>query len=210
MRHLFRLNVLKGSGRRAEVAGLPRRRQDRHGREGGERPLFRRQAAQCLPRRVPDGRAAISGPGGARRAEVGEAGHRRHRRPERAPDRERHRPPHRARCSASSRGPIDPETIRRWRSPWRNEDTSLSADRRYGPRRLASLFADDVESAGGQRRCPDPRADRRQPRRRARHAVRGAAGHEGGRRAVLPQAVEAGAAAVLAGRQALGERPRSR
>ena len=44
-----RAEGLRAAGRRRR---LQRRRQDRHGGEGGERPLFRRQAAQRLPRRV--------------------------------------------------------------------------------------------------------------------------------------------------------------
>ncbi len=39
-------------------ARLPRRRQDRHGRKGRRRPLFRRQALQRLPRGFPDRRSA--------------------------------------------------------------------------------------------------------------------------------------------------------
>ena len=44
-------------GQRGRGHRLPRRRQDRHGRKGGQRPLFRHQAVQRLPVRLPDGRS---------------------------------------------------------------------------------------------------------------------------------------------------------
>ena len=45
----------KGLGQEGRGSGLPGRRQDRHGREGRQRPLFQRQALQRLRRGLPDG-----------------------------------------------------------------------------------------------------------------------------------------------------------
>ena len=45
MRYLMRLNAEKGIGREGRRPGLLCRRQDRHGREGRQRPLFQDQAA---------------------------------------------------------------------------------------------------------------------------------------------------------------------
>ena len=80
----------------------------------------------------------------------------------------------------------------------------LSADRRYGPRRLASLLSNDVEISAGAREHLDPGADAPtaarsapaccSPRCRARRS-------DGAK--FIPQAVEAGAAAILDGQQPL-------
>ncbi len=83
----------KGSGKQGRGSGLPRRRQDRHGREGRQRPLFQRQALQRLPRGFPDGRSAIHRAVDHRRAEAGKAGHGRDGRPECRADRRQHHPP---------------------------------------------------------------------------------------------------------------------
>ena len=40
MRYLYALNAEKGSGQKRQGPGLPRRRQDRNGREGRQRPLL--------------------------------------------------------------------------------------------------------------------------------------------------------------------------
>ena len=96
MRYLYRLNAEKGSGKKRRGSGLPRRRQDRHGREGRQRPLLQRQALQRLRGGVPDGRSAIHRAVDHRRAEAGKARHGRDRRLECGADRRQHHPPRRA------------------------------------------------------------------------------------------------------------------
>ena len=93
MRYLYRLNAEKGSGKTRRGSGLPRRRQDRHGRKGRQRPLFQRQALQRLRRRLPDGRSAIHRAVDHRRAETREAGHGRDGGLECRADRRQHHPP---------------------------------------------------------------------------------------------------------------------
>ena len=80
MRYLYRAQRRKGFGQEGRGSGLSRRRQDRHGREGGQRPLLQRQALQRLRRGLPDGRPAIHRAVDHRRAEAGKAGHGRDRR----------------------------------------------------------------------------------------------------------------------------------
>ncbi len=60
MRYLYALNAEKGSGKKRQGPGLPRRRQDRNGREGRQWPLLEGQEFQRLRRGFPDGRPAIS------------------------------------------------------------------------------------------------------------------------------------------------------
>ena len=84
-------------------AGLPGRRQDRHGREDRRRPLYRRRRGHHLRGRLPDGRAALCGRRDARRSQ----GDRRnlrlpHRRLERRPGRVAGGQPDRRHCSAFS------------------------------------------------------------------------------------------------------------
>ena len=83
MRHFFRLNVLKGSGKRADVPGY-----SVGGKTGTAEKVESGRYSGNKRRNVflagfPDGCAEISGPGGAGRAEVGEAGHGRYGGPER-------------------------------------------------------------------------------------------------------------------------------
>ena len=52
----------EGHGNARRGAGIPRRRQDRYGGEDRERPLCRKQAAQLVSCRIPDGRSAICRP----------------------------------------------------------------------------------------------------------------------------------------------------
>jgi cell division protein FtsI (penicillin-binding protein 3) len=85
----------EGLGQAGRGAGLPRRRQDRHGREGGQWPLRVRQALQRLPCGVPDGRPAIYRAQRHRRAEAGKAGHGGHIRPQCRADRRQYYPPFR-------------------------------------------------------------------------------------------------------------------
>ena len=82
----------KGIGQEGRGSWLPGRRQDRHGREGRQRPLLQRQALQRLRGRLPDGRPAIYRAVDHRRAEAGEAGHGRDRRFECSADRRQHYP----------------------------------------------------------------------------------------------------------------------
>ncbi len=60
MRYLMRLNAEKGSARKADVPGYLCRRQDRHGREGRQRPLFQDQAAHHLHGGAAGRQAALS------------------------------------------------------------------------------------------------------------------------------------------------------
>ena len=69
MRYLMRLNAEKGSARKADVAGLLCRRQDRHGRKGRQRPLFEDQAAHHLHGGAAGRQAALPDHAAARRAE---------------------------------------------------------------------------------------------------------------------------------------------
>src|SRR5687768_16255786 len=101
------------------------------------------------------------------------------------------------RCSGSSRGRSTPRTVRQWRSPLRNEDRSLSAERRYGPRRLTSLFANDVAISADQGNVwiQGLTSDSRNVARGTRFAALPGAKADGAK--FIPQALEAGAAAVL-------------
>ena len=59
LRYLFSLNVEKGSGRSAAVPGYIVGGKTGTAEKVDQRPLFQQQAAQFLPRRLPDGRPAI-------------------------------------------------------------------------------------------------------------------------------------------------------
>ena len=61
MRDLMQMNVANGSGRRARGRGLSRRRQDRHGGEGGQWTLRFLGPVQRLPVRLPDRQSRICG-----------------------------------------------------------------------------------------------------------------------------------------------------
>jgi UDP-N-acetylmuramoyl-L-alanyl-D-glutamate--2,6-diaminopimelate ligase len=79
----------------------------------------------------------------------------------------------------------------------RNEDRSLSSERRYGPRRLASLFANDVAIAADQGNVwiQGLTADSRNVARGTLFAALPGAKADGAK--FIPQALEAGAAAIL-------------
>jgi cell division protein FtsI (penicillin-binding protein 3) len=83
----------EGVGAARRGAGLFRRRQDRNGGEGRQRPLLQRQAFQCLPRRFPGQRPRIRRSRGAGRAEAGKARHERDVGPQHRAGRRQHHPP---------------------------------------------------------------------------------------------------------------------
>ncbi len=97
IRKMMRLVVTDGYGKPADIAGLFRRRQDRHGREGRCARLQETRQRQRVHERVPDERAALRGVFHARRAggQQGDSRLRHGRRGERAGCRPGHRP-HRA------------------------------------------------------------------------------------------------------------------
>src|SRR5688500_9301782 len=87
--------------------------------------------------------------------------------------------------------------VRQWRSLSRNEDCSLSSERRYGPRRLASLFANDVAISADQGNVwiQSLTADSRNVARGTLFAAFPGAKADGAK--FIPQALEAGAVAIL-------------
>ena len=69
IRQLLRLVVTNGTGRRAEAAGYPRRRQDRHRGESRRRAAISRRVERFhLRRGFSDGRSALCGAGHDRRS----------------------------------------------------------------------------------------------------------------------------------------------
>ena len=89
------------------------------------------------------------------------------------------------------------------RSPSRNEESGLSDERRYGPRRLASLLSNEVEVSPehGNVWIQALTADSRAVGPGMLFAALPGTKSDGAR--FIPQAVEAGAAAILMGEQAL-------
>ena len=79
----------------------------------------------------------------------------------------------------------------------------LSDERRYGPRRLASLLLQRRRASAGAGERLDPGADRRQPRGRPGMLFAALPGTKSDGAKFIPQAVEAGAAAILMGQQPL-------
>jgi len=92
---------------------------------------------------------------------------------------------------------------RQRRLPSRDEESGLSDERRYGPRRLASLLSNEVEVSPehGNVWIQALTADSRAVRPGMLFAALPGTKSDGAR--FIPQAVEAGAAAILMGEQAL-------
>ncbi len=119
MRYLMRLNVEKGTAEQGRRQGLLCRRQDRHRREGGDRPLFQDQAADHVHRGAAGRPAALRAADHARRA-AGDAGdpRLRHLGLERGAGRRRgHRAGSRRLLGIEPRFELPPPTSRSWPAP---------------------------------------------------------------------------------------------
>jgi UDP-N-acetylmuramoyl-L-alanyl-D-glutamate--2,6-diaminopimelate ligase len=94
-----------------------------------------------------------------------------------------------------------------WRSPSRDEGSGLSEEKRYGPRRLASLLSNEVEIAPEQGNIwiQSLTSDSRKVGSGMLFAALPGTKIDGAQ--FVPKAVEAGAAAILMGHQSLPEEP---